>query len=116
MSRVNNALLSFGTLENEQQRMLEVNAVLRGLDSERPQTFANGNDPRNLCPWYGGGKFMEAALWGAAFNWVTLDQVQEGCRAARWLAPERVQIIWKGQEDDTWTIHGIAATSEDQNR
>lgn len=103
MSRVNNVMVSFGTLESEAKRMAEVNAA----PSLHEQYFRENTSYEASESGWGGHKFPEKAVWAAAFNYVELDAVLEAVRAAQWDDPEEVQILWCGQDDDMWTIHTL---------
>ena len=107
MSYVSNALVSFSGMENDRIRMSEVNAKLSTLD-ERRQKFLCGDEG----DWYGGNKAMESPLWGAAFNYVSLEWVAKALLAPEWELPSSVQLFWEDQEDDVWTLYTLSDLKE----
>lgn len=105
MSRVSHALLSFSVLEDESARIREVNHHLAARADGQILGDATQRD-ENVNPWWGGKKFPEIVLWGAALNFVNLDVVMDAVRAASWRYPAEVQVIWQAQDDDLWSLHG----------
>lgn len=104
MSYVTNVLLSFSILEDEDARMAEVNGWLSQNDSRGQQLgdISGAEDPK-----YGGSKFMEVPLWGAAFNYVDLDGLRGAVRAAKWKEPEHVRLFVCDQDDDTFRMETL---------
>lgn len=110
MSRVNHALLSFSVLEDEHTRIREVNAA---LDARGREQFRDAcQRDQDTDPWWGGTKFPEVSLWGAALNYVTLDTVMDAVRAASWKYPDEVQVIWQAADDDLWSLHRLEEDDE----
>lgn len=95
---MNNAVVFYGM--EEKYRMEEVNDYLLEHD-HRQQQFRMGDD------WYGGVKFMEGHVWGAAFNYVSFDTVMEALQSAKWRYPEKVILVWKGQDDFEWRVYKL---------
>lgn len=110
MSWVNNALVVYGMESG--QRMAEVNAYLLTHD-HRQQQFRTDESP---MPWYGGNKFMEGRVWGAAFNYVDYYTVMEALESTTWEHPEQVLLIWKGEEDYYWDVYRLGDDVKCQSR
>lgn len=95
MSYVTNILLSFDILENEDERMAEV--------QEYAAARSNGQKFGDI--WnsdvYGGNKSMEVPLYGAAFNYIDLDGFAEDLGCVNWRAPANVRLFVCDQHDDT---------------
>lgn len=98
MSYVTNALVSFSIMEDADERMAEVNERL--ADAARGQQF--GDIWRSDI--YGGHKFMEVPLYGAAFNYVEVRSMMDALQAARWKEPEHVRLFICDQDDDTFSM------------
>ena len=93
-------MLFFSSGEREIDRMGEVNQYLHEHDTLRRQQFSDTDSIDDK--WYGGSKFLEAPLWGAAFNHVDHDIIMDAIRSANWKYPGDVILMWNGQEDYAW--------------
>lgn len=98
MSQVTNALLTFSVLENEEQRVAEVNEALAKVNnSSLPQEFLDATDPATTR--YGGYKVFECPLYMAAFNHIATNDLLASVKAASW-AYSGVQLLVNEQDDD----------------
>lgn len=50
----------------------------------------------------GGHKAWEAEVFGGAFNGLSIAEFMMQIAAAAWEEPDRVQVLFKGQEDEVW--------------
>lgn len=109
MSSVTNLILYFDSLEEDDERIKEVNAFeysggilnLVSFDFERGKVSADGFNMR----WYGGSKCLEARLFCGAFNWLPLpDFMYHLENKVKWEYRESVQVIVKEDNDDFFRI------------
>lgn len=97
MSYVTNVLLSFSIMEDAEARVAEVNENL----AEHSQGQKLGDIWQSDV--YGGSKYMEVPLYGAAFNYVEAARFIEAVRSASWKEPEHVRVYVCDQDDDAFT-------------
>lgn len=98
MSNVTNVILSFGILENEADRIKEVNKA-KCLEG---QPFLGADLPPEA---YGGYKALETPLYIAALNHVSWQELIAHLKAGvSWEYPEEVQLLVKGQDDDLFFV------------
>jgi hypothetical protein len=112
MSEVTNLIFTFSHIENEGDRMKDVNLYnyhgqnlnlvsadyLRGIN-------LLGKD--NRMSWYGGNKFLEAPVYIGAYNNFDLNDFIDYLKLIEWEEIDNVQIIVKEQEDETFRIVGL---------
>lgn len=95
MSYVTNVLLSFDILENEDERMAEV--------QEYAEAWSNGQRFGDI--WnseaYGGNKAMEVPLYAAAFNYIQLTEFVGDLGRVNWKTPKNVRLFVCDQHEDT---------------
>lgn len=105
MSYVTNALVACSVLEDDEDRMREVNEALS--EASRGQQFKD----ISRTEVYGGSKHMEIPLWGAAFNYVGVREIMKAVSAAAWKEPQFVQVFICDQEDDIFTVRTLGETT-----
>lgn len=96
MSNVTNVILSFSILEAEELVLREVNE----FDFRYGSGFIDA-DIDGVC---GGSKWLERPTFVGAFNHLDLEALKCHLRTIRWDAPEHVQLIVCGQDDDIYRI------------
>jgi len=101
MSYVTNIILNLGTLEEHEERMREVNAFFEKEGKRGLVLMDEGDAPRY---WQGGSKAMECWIAMGGFNYLALNDFQEHLKSLKWSFPEDMQLIYKEQDDDTWSI------------
>lgn len=116
MSHVDNVILAFSILEDsraggpgkpdEWPIMDQVNAWLNEHASR--QRF--GNELSFFESAYGGGKFLEAPMFVAAFNYLPEQAFLEFLRTLPWKYPREVQVIIRRQHDDLFEIVPLVST------
>jgi protein associated with RNAse G/E len=107
MSVVTNLILHIGILEDEEDRIKDVNEFWE--DGIGLVSFDSSDLPRG---WYGGTKMLEANLYVGAFNYLDLDEFITHLEKIRWEYPEEVQVIVKEQEDDLFRIIQLSPKQE----
>ncbi|NEQ36577.1 MAG: hypothetical protein F6K40_09945 [Okeania sp. SIO3I5] len=55
----------------------------------------------------GGGKSMEARVYGGAFNFLDIDNFIEVVKAQNWRAKKNVQLLIQDQEDSCFTMYKL---------
>lgn len=101
MSHVSNVILSFSVLENEEQRMQEINKYLLEVEN---QQFENADFKVGDRFWYGGHKVLETPLWVGAFNYLHIGDLLQFMQGVSWDYPDEVQLIVKDQHSDIFKI------------
>lgn len=99
MSKVDNCILSFSILEEEEKRITEVNSFFG-----EKKGFVSVEDGRLPQGWYGGTKYLEAPLFIAAFNYFEEYEFMLHLRKVKWDQPNEVQLIIQRQRDDLFSI------------
>jgi hypothetical protein len=59
----------------------------------------------------GGNKAMQCDLMLAAINYLDEEDLLERFNATAWLSPDCVQLMLKGEEDDTFTVYSPICSS-----
>ncbi|MEQ1733637.1 MAG: hypothetical protein ABL940_08190 [Bacteroidia bacterium] len=107
MSNVTNLILTISTLENEIEKMQQVNSFeYRGLQMNLISVDYNKNNAIGTR-WYGGTKFLEAGIYIGAFNHFPLYEFIEHLKKIKWEYPKTVQIIYQEQNDEKFSIIDI---------
>lgn len=104
MSHVDNCILSFDICEDETM-IAEVNSF---FSKENCKAFISAEDDCLPHGWYGGSKYLETPLFIAAFNYFSESEFIIYLKTLKWKYPENVQLIIKRQDDDIFSIVGIA--------
>lgn len=109
MSYVTNLILHMGMIEDEDERIKEVNAFFD--EDDNPLV---GLNEQPLPPgWYGGTKYLECNLYVGAFNYFQLDDFLKHLQTIKWRAPEDVQLFIKDQDDYKFRIiYGVEEYEE----
>lgn len=79
----------------------EVNNWLRENGQNAGLNHLNGHE--------GGHKAWQADVFGAAFNFLDIEGFVQTVAGAKWIAPDRVQLLIKGEEDEVWGLVNIVA-------
>lgn len=112
MSFVTNIILHMSTIEEEDERIKEVNAYFSPENnygiSDRPLI---GLDDTELLPrgWYGGTKYLECELYVGAYNYLNLEAfLKHLSTAVKWSEPQNVQVFVKEQNYDKFkVVYGV---------
>lgn len=99
MSVVDNCILSFSIMENEGDRIADVN---RFFGEHKP--FISVHDDKLPNGWYGGTKYLETPLLIAAFNYFEEVAFIKHLKTIGWKHPENVQLMIQRQDDDVFSI------------
>jgi hypothetical protein len=111
MSHVDNVLLSFSIMEDQERRFSEVDTYLAGLKWGQFGPDLNDVHDRELGHAVGGYKSLETPLYVAAFNYADIDGLLHFMATLPWRHPESVQLIVKDQESDVFVIHHLPAVT-----
>lgn len=104
MSSVTNLLLHIPDLENEVEKIYEVN---RFFEEREIKPLISLDDPGLPEGWYGGSKMLECNLYAGAFNNFPMQDFIQHLKSLQWEDPKCLQIIFKGQNDDFFRITPI---------
>lgn len=103
MSRVTNIILRTPLLNDRERSRYqeEINLFFEGENG-----LVNCSDDNLPRSWYGGTKVLEAELWIGAFNHFDLDKFVSHLKEISWNTgyQDWVQVIYKGQDDDRFSI------------
>ena len=110
MSVVTNLIFVFGTLEEQEVRIREVNQYFR----EGEKGLISVDDSSLLKGWYGGTKMLEVYVFIGAFNFFDIDNFMKHIRTIKWESPEEVQCIFKEQEEYKFRIIDLVEESRMQ--
>jgi hypothetical protein len=112
MSNVTNLILTISCSDDQPEKIQQVNAfVYRDI----PMNLVSVDHDKNRetrTTWYGGTKFLEAGIYIGAFNLFPLTEFVDHLKKINWEYPEAVQVIYKGQEDEKFSIIDI---NDDEN-
>ena len=103
MSNVTNIILTISCSDDREKIQLVNSFVYRGLQmdlvsADYNKVMATGTR------WYGGTKFLEAGIYIGAFNHFPLIEFVDHLKKINWEYPESVQVIYKGQDDEKFSI------------
>jgi hypothetical protein len=104
MSWVTNVILLFhiqDTYPSKPNPIVEINNWLEDEDNDYGPFRGNVAKCDACC---GGYRVGETPVYFGAFNHFPIDDFVEMIKKAKWSAPEAVQILYKGQEDDKFTM------------
>lgn len=101
MSYVTNVLVSVGYSEDTEEIL-----GIRFEEGGRSQTLADLTSLSNGAAW-GGSKYPECAVFGAAFNYTSVDTILNTLRGHEWRDPSSVQVFIMTEEDDVFGIHSL---------
>ncbi len=57
----------------------------------------------------GGGKAMQANVYGGAFNFLKIDEFVKLVKVQQWCEPENVQLLIQDEQDSKFTLHAITS-------
>lgn len=97
MSSVTNLIITFSTLEDEEQVIGKMKAFYKSGDGF---SIASVKDERLPQPWYGGTRRLECNILIGAYNYLDLEAFLAFLREeVNWEAPDLVQLFVKEQAD-----------------
>ena len=99
MSYVTNTILTFNVLEDEKERLVEVNKFFG--DSKG---FVSCDDESLPRGWYGGIKMLETNICIGSFNYLKVEELVDYLREIKWKKPQNVQLMLKNQSDEKFTL------------
>lgn len=107
MSWVTNVVLVLDSLDHEERRIAQINAV---LVADRPEhgRIVSVDDPDLPKGWYGGSKYLEASIYIGAFNFLNVEAFLSGLRAIDWTDREGCQVLLREQEENAFRLVDIA--------
>jgi hypothetical protein len=107
MSNVTNLILTISCSDDKTENIQLVNSfVYRGIQMNLVSVDHNKNMSTRTS-WYGGTKFLEAGIYIGAFNHFPLAEFIDHLKKIYWEYPESVQVIYKGQDDEKFSIIDI---------
>lgn len=108
MSWVTDVLLVFSLEElyDEDEEDLKIILALNNINSWLKE---NGRGIlANLDEHAGGGKAMQACVYGGAFNFLKIDEFIKVVKEQPWRARGNVQLLVKGEDEKSFTIHTLS--------
>jgi hypothetical protein len=97
MSNVTNLVITFSSLEDEEQVITDMKAFYKTEDGF---SISSVKDKRLPQPWYGGTRRLECNILIGAYNYLDLEAFLVFLREqVNWEAPDLVQLFVKEQED-----------------
>ena len=106
MSCVCDTILKIGTLESEQERLIEVNSYFE--DQKGFVLLDCDSLPESAKHWYGGSKVFQTTIAIGAFNYLGVEEFKEHLKNnVRWEFPDEMQLIYCNEDDDNFQIWGI---------
>jgi hypothetical protein len=112
MSWVTDVLLIFSLEElYDEEEELEIILALNNINSWLKE------DGRgvlaNLDTYAGGGKAMQACVYGGAFNFLKIDEFIKVVKEQPWRARGNVQLLLKDEEEKSFTMHTLLDHQQD---
>lgn len=109
MSNVTNLIISFSIVEDEKNRMREVNAFQNNghgfkINSADFQPEANWIGQKSKKRWYGGSNMLETPLYVGAYEDLDIEGLVHHMKMIEWEELENVQLIMKEQDSDKFKI------------
>jgi hypothetical protein len=106
MSRVTNAILCMGMLNDETGEDKEVLSKVNAFFGRAGRGFMSVDDGSLPRGWYGGTKMLECTVAIGAFNFLNLDALVQHLRGIDWpdFCGDRVQLLVKEPEDDGFRV------------
>jgi hypothetical protein len=108
MSYVCNTILTFGILEDEKSRLLEVNRFFRN------KGFVSCDDEMLPAGWYGGGRMLETNICIGSFNYLDIGGLLGYLKEIKWEETENVQLILQNQDEVRFKIFDLSSIPTDQ--
>jgi hypothetical protein len=105
MSWVTDVVLFYSAWEQE---VGEISPCLSGINNWLAENEQVPLLDFAVCANTGDRKFMQAEVWGGAFNHLDIEDFLECVKEQPWHKPERVQVMVKDEEEDTFTLYGIS--------
>jgi len=103
MSYVTNVLISCSILEEEMSEPERLGGYSNIIEINRWLEESGHGEFRYLSRHAGGKKVMEAEVWGAAFNYIRLEELIDFIRSLNWLHPRQVQLFIQDEDEDIFT-------------
>ena len=102
MSQVTNIIILFSSSEDEERIINDLSKFEYKKDSF---FYAKSINDKNLpTSWYGGNKHFEASVLIGAYNYIEINILLNYMKTIKWEYIEDVQILYKEQFEDTFTI------------
>ena len=106
MSLVTNCILHFSIIEDEANRIKDINSFF-DIPEHKQKPFVDIDDPSLPFGWYGGSKRSKASLFYGAFNYLDLDSLCLYIKSIKFLEPDNVQLIIQRQTEDRFSIINV---------
>ena len=100
MSCVANVLIQFDCLEPDVQNVAKLHEITERLCQQR---FRSLVDSRARDLW-GGSKAPECDLFGAAFNYIPLDEFFAELEKLEWECPNLIRVFVQRQDDNAFGV------------
>lgn len=109
MSWVTDVILIFGVGEeyDEKEDLIEPVPALENINAWLEQ--GDYGQLLNIGAEAGGDKFMQANVYGGAFNFLKIDEFIQMVREQPWREPENVQLLIQDEDETRFTLHTIAS-------
>jgi hypothetical protein len=113
MSWVTDVLLIFSLEEFYSEDGNRLESIL-ALDNINSWLEENGKGSLgNLNEYAGGGKAMQACVYGGAFNFLKIDEFIKVVKEQSWRMRENVQLLLQDEEDECFTMHTLLEHQQD---
>ncbi len=107
MSFVTTVILIFPGIEDEKERMKEINSFsyrklpldLRSVESPNKEPFS---------AWYGGTKTVNGHVYIGSYNYFEVEKFLEHVSNVHWENPEYVQILIRNENEWNYNLYGNA--------
>jgi hypothetical protein len=107
MSFVTTVVLIFSGMENEEERIKEVNSFsYRKLPLDIRSVEAPNKVP--YTAWYGGTKGINGCIYIGSYNHFEVEDFLKHVAKANWEDPEYVQIFIRNENEWNYSLYGDA--------
>lgn len=109
MSWVTDVILIFNVAEqyDDNEEFLDSVSALDNINA-----WLEENDYGKLIDigeYAGGGKYMQANVYGGAFNFLKIDEFIALIKKQQWHEPENVQLLIQDEQESRFTLHTLTA-------
>lgn len=102
MSCVTNVILTFSVLEDDEERIKDVNKFF-----ENGTTIVSCDDNKLERGWYGGTKMLETNVCIGAYNYLPLESFKNHIKKIKWDYSEDVQLIVQEQDESRFRLYNF---------
>lgn len=115
MSVITNLILSFSSLENEAERLRDVNSFAYNDKGINFVSIDYNKDREAGTVWYGGNKFLSGNVFIAVYNhFDTADFVRHLYRIL-WKEPQLIQLFVKEESDEKFNLVELVGYKDEKD-